>query len=316
MADPAPFHHDVAEGPPAQAVWVMAADGVRLRLAIWRPGASKEGDAPGTVLLFPGRTEYIEKYGRAAGVLTGMGYATISIDWRGQGLADRALSDRNTGHVMNFDDYQMDVAALMDTARAQDLPEPYYLLAHSMGGGIGLRALMNGLPVKAAVFSAPMWGIALKGFMRPMAWALGWLARRLWLGHLYAPGTKPETYVRESPFEDNVLTTDPEMFAYMQRQIAAHPELALGGPSLRWLYQALVETRDMARNPAPDIATLTFLGSNERVVDTAPIHSRMSGWANGKLDLIEGAEHEVMMETPETRDHVFGAIAAHFAAHR
>ena len=39
------------------------------------------------------------------------------------------------------------------------LPRPWRLLAHSMGGTIGLRALTRGVPVAAAVFSAPMWGI-------------------------------------------------------------------------------------------------------------------------------------------------------------
>jgi len=43
----------------------------------------------GTVLLFPGRTEYIEKYGPAAADFLARGFATVVIDWRGQGLADR-----------------------------------------------------------------------------------------------------------------------------------------------------------------------------------------------------------------------------------
>jgi len=310
---PAPFHHAVAEGPEtARAEWVTTPDGLRLRLAIW----PAEGDAKGTILLFPGRTEYVEKYGQAAGDLTAAGYAVISIDWRGQGLSDRLLDNPATGHIMDFDDYQLDIAELLQAAKAHNLPRPYYFLGHSMGGGIGLRALMNGLPVKAAVFTAPMWGILIAPHLRPVAWALSWASRHLGFAHVLAPGTTRETYVKAAPFDDNSLTTDPAMYAYMQRQVTAHPELALGGPSLRWLYEALVECRKMARLPTPAIPTLTFLGSNERIVTTTPIHKRMANWADGKLQMVDGAEHEVMMETPAIRAQAFREIIAHFDAHR
>ncbi len=306
----APFYHDVALGPAdARALWVTASDRVRLRVGLWPSGAK------GTVLLFPGRTEYVEKYGLLAGDLNAMGYAVAAIDWRGQGLADRDLPDRNTGHIGEFSDYQLDVAAMLDCLAAQGLPEPHYLIAHSMGGCIGLRALMRGLDVRAAVFSAPMWGIAISGLMRPVAWSMSWVAHALGLGHHYVPGTKPETYVNQFPFEDNLLTTDPQQFAYMQNQLAAHPDLALGGPSLNWLYKALLETRDMAEEPAPDVPALTFLGSNERIVDVAPVHARMSGWPNGKLVMVEGAEHEVLLEVPQRRDAILAGIRDHFAAH-
>lgn len=307
----APFHHTVAEGPEtARAEWATTPDGLRLRLAIW----PADGTAKGTILLFPGRTEYVEKYGQAAGELTAAGYAVISVDWRGQGLSDRLLNTRLTGHVKHFDDYQVDVAELLKSAKAHSLPQPYYLLGHSMGGCIGLRALMNGLPVKAAAFTAPMWGILMPAYQRPFAWALSWASRYLGFDKMLVPGTTRETYVKAAPFDDNSLTTDPEIYAYMQRQVAAHPELALGGPSLRWLYEALIECRRMARIPAPAIPTLTFLGSNERIVTTAPIHKRMNGWANGRLQMVPKAEHEVMMETPAIRTQAFAEIIAHFDA--
>ncbi|MCG6903628.1 MAG: alpha/beta hydrolase [Rhodobacter sp.] len=310
MSEPAPFYHDIADGPAeADAIWVTASDGVRLRLAIW-PGGAK-----GTVLLFPGRTEYLEKYGRAAGALADLGFATIAIDWRGQGLADRLTDNPMLGFVDRFDDYQLDVAELLATAQERGLPQPYYLVAHSMGGAIGLRALIRGLPVKAVVFSAPMWGISISPAMRPLAWVLSSVGRWVWGGHQLTPGTSAQTYVMEAPFEDNMLTRDPDMYAYMQSQLAAHPELALGGPSLHWLYEALTESWRTEREPAPALPCLTFLGSNERVVDVPPIHARMRDWPGGRLELIENAEHEVMMETPAVRDRVFAEMAAHFSAH-
>ena len=94
----APLFTDVAPAPLAgTAYWTHASDGVRIRLGIFQPK-----DAKGTVLLFPGRTEYVEKYAPAAGDLAQRGFATIVVDWRGQGLADRLLDDKRIGHVDLF----------------------------------------------------------------------------------------------------------------------------------------------------------------------------------------------------------------------
>lgn len=307
----APFYADVARAPDgAEIVWLKASDGVRLRAGVWREGRK------GTALLFPGRTEYVEKYGPAAGELRARGYAMATIDWRGQGLADRPLSDRATGHVERFADYQMDVAALAALVKREKLPEPWFLIAHSMGGAIGLRAIYDGLPVRAAAFSAPMWGIRISPALRPVAWALSTVGRAVGKGHRYAPGTSPVTYVADAPFADNVLTRDPDMYEFMQRQVRAHPDLALGGPSLHWLNEALWECLDLHRKPSPDLPCLTVLGPNERVVDIRPIHDRMARWPGSRFELVPEAEHEVMMEVPAVRRRFYDLACELFGRHR
>ncbi|MBN2906803.1 MAG: alpha/beta hydrolase [Rhodobacteraceae bacterium] len=308
---PAPFHAEIADGPPdSLALWLTARDGVRLRIAVW----GREG-ARGTVLLFPGRTEYVEKYGRAAGDFRRRGFATLAVDWRGQGLADRLHPNAELGHVDRFGAYQRDVAALVEAAQSLGLPRPFYLLAHSMGGAIGLRALYGGLDVAAAVFSAPMWGIRFAPMMRPAAWALSAASRPLGLGGQFAPGTGGPSYTLTSSFAENDLTGDPEMFAHMRRQLIERPELALSGPSLTWLHEALRDTRDLARRPAPPLPTLTFLGTDERIVCARAIHDRMGAWPGGALRLIEGARHEVMMEGPDIRTRIFDEAADLFDRH-
>lgn len=303
----APFYREAARGPDrAEARWVRAPDGVRLRIAIW-----PEGDR-GTVLLFPGRTEYVEKYGPAAARLRARGFATASVDWRGQGLAERPLPDRGTGHVSRFTDYQMDVAATLTTVREIGLPYPYYLLAHSMGGCIGLRSMVEGLDVRAAVFSAPMWGIAILDMLRPFAWTLALAARALRFGHMYSPGTSPQNHLGEVSFEKNLLTTDPQMYAFMRNQLASHPDLALGGPSLHWLHEALNECRALARAASPQVPAVTFLGSGDHVIDPSRIHRRMASWPNGRLVVLRGAKHEPMMETPAHRNRFYREVTRHF----
>lgn len=306
----APFHADVAQGPAGgHALWLTASDGVRVRLGLWPEGSK------GTVLLLPGRTECIEKYGRAAEDLRRRGYATAVIDFRGQGLSARRNSDRMLGHVDHFDEYQRDLAAMRDAVRRLGLPEPHYMIAHSMGGCIGLRALMNRFPVKAAVFSGPMLGINLAPWIKPFAGAVGAMIGPFRQTHRYAPGTSAQAYLLTAPAHGNMLTTDHEMFAYMRHQVATHPDLALGGPSLGWVHSALQECGALSNLPAPDVPCVAALGTAERVVATLPIHLRMAGWKNGRLDLYAGAEHEVMMETPGHRARFFDGAATLFAAH-
>lgn len=308
----APYFAQIAEGPgDAETCWLTCEDGVRIRIGLWNR------DAPaGTVLLFPGRTEYIEKYGRTACELAARGLATLSIDWRGQGIADRLADDPATGHVHWFSDYQKDVKAMVSAAHELNLPQPFYLIAHSMGGCIGLRALHEGLPVAAACFTGPMWGIKMAAATRPAAWALAWGGTLMGMGHAYAPGTGSSSYVSTAPFEDNMLTTDRAMWDYMKAQIDAHPELLLGGPSLRWLHEALRECRALDRMPSPPQPAIVFLGVNERIVDTSRIHSRMDRWPGGRLEMIDPGEHEVLMEGPETQKRLLDMMQAYFDSAR
>lgn len=307
---PAPFHAELADAPAgAVAVWLQPG-AMRIRVAWWKAGEK------GTVVLLPGRTECIEKYGRAAGDLVRRGYSVITIDWRGQGLADRALRDPLSGHVGDFAEYQEDLDALMAEADRAGLPSPRFLLAHSMGGCIGLRAMMRGLPFHAAVFSAPMWGISMSAWLRPVAAMVTAIASPFGFAHRYAPTTGPETYLLQVPFEGNVLTTDREMWAYMRDQVRAVPEFALGGPSLAWLGAALTECADLASRPAPAVPAICALGTQEKVVDVPPVHLRMAGWSSGQLDLYPGTEHEIMMESPAVRTRFFDRAAALFEANR
>lgn len=306
---PAPLYADVARGPAnGRAFWLKTTDGLRIRAGLW----PCEG-ARGTVLLFPGRTEYIEKYGPTAGALQAHGLATLVVDWRGQGLSDRLGDDLLSGHVLHFRDYQADVRALLDAARHLGLPRPFHLLAHSMGGCIGLRALIEGLPVTASVFSGPMWGIRIRSALRPVAWSLSWSARQVGLGRLYTPGSCKGIYVCSEPFETNRLTRDPQMYRHMIDQTRTHPDLALGGPSLRWLHEALLECRVLARLPAPAMPCLTIAGSQEDIVTLDSIRRRMGTWPGGQLDMVEGGRHEVLMDLPEVRQRLIDRIGRFYA---
>ncbi len=307
----APFFADLADGPPGgTAVWFHAADGVRLRAGHW-PGGMK-----GTVLLIPGRTEYIEKYGPAAQDLAVRGYATLCIDVRGQGLADRLMDDPLKGHVADFADYQLDMQALLALAQQIGCVAPFFLLSHSMGGAIGLRSLIQGMPLRAAAFSAPMWGVQVPAVTRPFAHHIARAMMAIGRGLAYAPTTGPAPYVQRAGFAGNTLTTDRSMWEMMVAHLAAQPRLSLGGPTVAWLEAAFTECRDLARLPSPNVPCYCAIGTGERIVATGPIRRRMARWPGGALDIYPGAEHEVMMESPAIRTRFFDAVAALFDANR
>ena len=306
---PAPFHHATARArPEAHAVWVKAADDVRLRIGLLADGGA------GTILMIPGRTEYLEKYGAVAADLASHGYGMVAIDFRGQGLADRALSDPRIGHVARFSDYQQDIAALVDFSTARQLPKPWFLIGHSMGGAIALRAILNGLDVAGAVFSAPMWGIAMAPVLRPVAWGLGWVAHHAALNRWITPGTKAQTYVRICDPADNFLTDDPEQIAAMRAQLDAVPGLDLGGPSVPWLYRALRECADLQRHADPKVPTLTFLPLRDEIVSAAAIRSMTGRWRDATLVEVPGGRHETMVEIPARRQVFLDRTLAFVAA--
>ncbi|WP_170348377.1 MULTISPECIES: alpha/beta fold hydrolase [Ruegeria] len=308
---PAPFFEDVAGGPAGGAAhWVTTADDTRIRVGHWYP----EGATNGTVMMFPGRTEYIEKYGNTAVEFIDRGFAFLAVDWRGQGLADRLLDDPRVGHVDQFTDYQQDVHAALELAVQLDLPKPWYVIGHSMGGAIGLRAVLERDVFAACAFTGPMWGIFFTPIMKPLSRLTAYWGPRIGLGEKTPPTTSLESYVASQPFEGNMLTRDAAMYQMMKDQLEAHPELALGAPSTIWLREALDECAWLMEQTAPSTPALTFLGSHEQIVDRKAIRARMANWPSGTLVEIPDGEHEVLMEAPDVRGPVFDQLTGHFLA--
>ena len=62
-------------------------DGIRLRFARFAPPPGRKG----TICLFQGRAEFIEKYFETVRDLRARGFAVATMDWRGQGGSQRML---------------------------------------------------------------------------------------------------------------------------------------------------------------------------------------------------------------------------------
>ena len=293
----APLYADeIASTSVSSSYWVQARDGVKLRIAAWRPEVSGNG----TVLIFPGRTDFIEKLSHVAIDMCARGYSSLVIDWRGQGLSDRLTQNRIVSHVVRFSDYQSDVEAMIEAAERLDMPKPWYLLGYSMGATIGLRSLVDGLKVDACAFTGPLWDIKLSAVERAVAWPLTGLAQAFGKGQAFAPGNIPQRsqcYVLSVGFEGNRLTSDQAMFERMQAQAQALPERQTGAPSMGWVFEALKECRALRALPSPAIPCTTFCGEQDAVVDLSAIKDRMRRWPSGKLEMVPDAKHDLLSET-------------------
>src|SRR5215468_4048683 len=132
--------------------------GVKLRFARWEPTRPPNR---GTVCVFQGRSEYIEKYFEVVADLRRRGFSVATMDWRGQGGSQRQLSNARKGYVRSFAEYDQDLAHFMKEIVLPDCQPPFIALAHSMGGHVLLRnAASPASWFTRMVLCAPMLDIA------------------------------------------------------------------------------------------------------------------------------------------------------------
>src|SRR5271170_836159 len=283
-----------------------AIDGAQLRAARWVPQSAKRG----TVAILNGRAEFIEKYFEVIAELLARGFAVAAIDWRGQGGSQRQLRNPRKGHIDDFAYYERDLSALVDDVLGPSCPQPWFGLAHSMGAAIMLGVAREGrCPFERLTLTAPMIGLTGRRYKRPMRAVVETLDA-LGLGGAFAPSGGSAS-VLSKPFQGNVLTSDPRRYTRTAKIIATAPEIALGGPTIGWLHAAL---RAMTQFEEPEFAreiatpTLVLASGADRVVDIGATERFASRLRTGRLIVIEGAEHEVLMEQDRFRELFWSAF--------
>ncbi|MGD1037554.1 MAG: alpha/beta hydrolase [Roseiarcus sp.] len=283
-----------------------AVDGVKLRTARWVPSRPPRG----TVAVLGGRADFIEKYFETIRQLLDRGLAVAAMDWRGQGGSARQLKNPRKGHIDDFSLYERDLDALVSEVLDPSCPRPWYGLCHSMGAAILLAVARAGrCPFDRLVLASPM--IAFARVKRPRAARLFVEALdAVGLGGAFAPGGGAKIVV-SGPFAGNPLTSDPTRYARMSGVVAADPELGLGRPTVSWLHAAFrlmreFEDPDFPRRTLTPI--LAVASGADRVVDTRATERFASRLRAGRLIVVDGAEHEIMMERDIFRDRFWAAF--------
>ena len=296
---------------PAGTVWapLTAADGVQLRGAFW----PAEGLARGTLVVLQGRSETIEKYFETIGEWRARGFAVFTMDWRGQGGSARLLPDARKGHVARFSDYQLDLGAAIGWLADHDAPRPFFGFGHSMGGAILIHALCDRPDLfQRAVTTAPMLDIALIKNPRA-AGRLAAFLTRLGLGRLYIPGGGPSP-VLFKPFADNILTRDEKRHRRSRLILENAPQLALGDPTIGWVatsFDAMARLRQVANRIETPL--LGIASAHDRVTSTPVAQAFFDALPHGEFLAIADCEHEILIETDETRAWFWRAFDAFMA---
>ena len=277
------------------------------------PGAAKSpgGGLRGSILFLPGRGDFYEKYLETLEEWHRDGWRVTASDWRGQAGSGRLGKDAVTGHIADFDIWIDDLAVLWQRWVAET-PGPHVLAAHSMGGHLVLRALVDKrVSPDAVILSAPMTGVAspplpLK-LLHTVAQAMcriGDPARQAWKWS-EKPGELPSRRAE-------LLTHDPDRYADEVWWRDHRPELVMGPASWRWVeraYASWLRLEAAGALEAVDVPVLLLSTSSDKLVSHPANLRAAARLPKGEL-LALGAEahHEVLREVDAVRSRIKTAI--------
>ncbi len=284
-------------------------DGVRLRFARWRPSTA---ECHGTVCLFQGRGEFIEKYFEVISDLRKRGFAVVTMDWRGQGRSARMLKNPHKGHIDHFSQFDDDLACFMEQVVLPESPAPFFALAHSMGGAIILCSGVTGSWFSRIVLVAPMIGLAPRVLPRPLMRAAAQILNFAGFGEAFVPGGSSRPFEME-PFAGNRLSSDPYRYRRAQKILEADPELGVGWPTIGWLDAAFGVVGALKRVEFPTevkIPIMIFSAGSDQIVSNKAIESMVPRIPAAHHIVIRGSRHEILMERDYFREQFWAAFDA------
>ncbi len=266
----------------------------------------------GTIVIIQGRNECIEKYFETVRDLSARGFGVLTYDLRGQGGSDRLIADPQRGYVESFTQYVGDFEQIFEEIALPDCRPPYYVLAHSTGGLIALLAAPSMINrVRRMVLSAPLLRFGRTTVSMTRLRRITGLLYALGQGKRYfGSGPRP---AEPAPFATNVLTTDRGRYMRNQAIYKAHPELALGGPTIAWIRavcRAVEHVTDPDFMARVHIPTLFVAAGADEVVSTPAIEEYAHMLRSGSLLTVDGARHELLQEADLYREQVLAAFDA------
>ena len=288
--------------PPPGFVWgsFVASDGAVLRwghLPVRNPRAE--------CVMVGGFGEFIEKQFETVRDLAARRIAVWCLDWRGQGGSIRPRRLPTRPRARKFDRDAEDLAAFAAATLPGRLPR--LLVAHSMGGAIGLLCLRlhPGL-FAGAVLSSPMVGLRTGKLPPTLIRCITRPARAAGLGVCFIPGARKWRAHRIPTPERSRVTTDAERCRVRHAWFSAEPALRLDEATYGWVDSALGL---VARISKPEflkaIDTPILLGQPERelVVSRAAQRRVAELLPNCTVVELHHSKHDPFLERDPIRDY-------------
>ncbi|PMH45447.1 lysophospholipase [Vibrio sp. 10N.286.49.B3] len=266
------------------------------------------------IVIVNGRVETSWKYQELFYDLFQQGFDIYSYDHRGQGRSDRI--DTDMGHVEEFDDYVQDLTTLIEHFDLSHYQQRF-IIGHSMGGATATRYVQTQPHnFDAIAVSAPMYGIQLDWYLRPIVGSVCHFLTKLHRKPTYAPTSKAY-YIK--PFENNPLTHSHVRYQWFRDLYEQHPEFKIGGPSCRWVWQSTLAIKQcLQQTHQIKIPLLLMQAAEDVIVSNDDQNTFFAQLAKTNPDShkvsIPAARHEIFFEQDNARNLALKTVNDFFAA--
>jgi len=224
---------------PPQFEWTMFTTdaGVELRTGVLDHPAPK-----GTVVVVPGFTGSIEMIMREITMLQAAGYRVAAVEYRGQGLSHRPLSNHpEKGYVEDYGLLASELAQYATQITHDDLP--LFFFSISKGAHITMRmAAEHELGVDAYALIVPMIQINSGGLPYDNLRKVAGLMNGIGLGAAYTPGASAWPGDNLVFGEATGCNANPESAQAQSALFAINEKLRTRGVTYKWLHESIKST--------------------------------------------------------------------------
>ena len=279
-------------------------DGIRLRVCHW---ICEEKNKKGTILLQQGHNEFIEKYYETIQEFLDRGYSVVSFDWRGQGMSDHQLKDIHKAFIGSFKRHNKDLKYILQNVISGNFPKPLIGIGHSMGGCIMLSALHeHSDKFSKGILSAPMLGFKNERFLRTASSVMNIFKKDT----DYLLGSKPNMG-KETPFEENDLTTDEHRYRRILKLIRQKPNIRLWGVTngfAKAVNKKFKKIRQKGWAESINLKILIINNTQDQVVSSDKIKKMQKRLPNSQMINFDSTKHEIFMEKDIYRKDLWNSI--------
>ena len=262
-----------------------------------------DADRPrGTVVVIHGFTECAEKFSELTCSLLHSGYSVLTCDQRGHGASwrdERLGGDMSLTHVDSFQEYVDDLGALCNQVLKQ-MPRPWYIFAHSMGGAVTCCFLEDHPGVfEKAVLCAPMIAPQVGGIPLPAARAMCHAATLLGMGwkrvSLRQPYAGPEDFATS-------CATGQARFAWYDDLRVRTERYHNSAPTWSWTLEAFRVTDRLLTSGRPEgvkIPVMLYTAERDEQVMPEAQAKFAARLPHGQRKIVPGSKHEIYRSTDE-----------------
>lgn len=265
-----------------------------------------------TVVISHGFTETLEKYDEAVYYLLNRGYSVFICEHRGHGLSYREIENYSLAHISRFGEYVEDFLLFIERVVRPNTVGRLLLLAHSMGGAIGVLAMERQpeLFFKAVLLS-PMFGVNLPA-PKPITYAMASIMCSVGREEACVIGQKP--FSGKKDFSASACASKAH-FDYMFDKYLKNQYMQGCAASYSWLRESLRATGELMKSEAlSQIKTpvLVFSGTMDEVV-SKPAHRRfVKAVESAALVLVPRGGHELFTDSASRNAPVWEKIFEFF----